>query len=124
MEYFRELKSIEVSESYHSVAYFIYTLIHAPLLKHEQPDQLLHIVLPGEKIAIRDFFARVQVELLKYLTATSQTQQELMQNLTEWKTETNDRIVLTYLDFPRNLQVLMPELKVNNYELSIKKKGA
>lgn len=117
VEYFRDLKSSEGTEGYYGAAYFVFTLIHAPLLKHEQPNQLLQMVLPGEKVAIRDFFAKVQVELRKYLTVTLQSQEELLKNLTEWNTETNDRIVLTYLQFPNNLQTLMPELKVNNYEL-------
>lgn len=119
VEYFRDLKSSEGTEGYYGAAYFVFTLIHAPLLEHEQPNQLLQMVLPGEKVAIRDFFAKVQVELRKYLTVTLQTQEELLKNLTEWNTETNDRIVLTYLQFPNNLQTLMPELRVNNYELRI-----
>lgn len=115
MEYFRELKSAEGSEGYYSAAHFIFNLIHLPLVKHEQPDQLLQLVLPGEKVAIRDFFSKVQVELLRYFTATSQSQTELMRNLTEWKTATDDGIVLKYLVFPKNLQGTVPELRLNNY---------
>lgn len=115
MEYFRELKSAEGSEGYYSAAHFIFNLIHLPLLKHEQPDQLLQLVLPGEKVAIRDFFSKVQTELLGYFTATLQSQTELMRNLTEWKTATDDGVVLNYLVFPKNLQETVPELRLNNY---------
>lgn len=115
VEFFRDLKSVEGTQGYYSAAYFIFKLLHLPLLKDEQPDQLLQLVLPSEKVAIRDFFTKVQVELLRYFTATSQSQTKLMRNLTEWKSETGDGIVLNYLVFPKNLQELVPELKLNNY---------
>lgn len=82
---------------------------------HKTPDKLLVEVLPGEKIAIRRFFAKVKPHLTKYLRLSRQDRSELVSNVTQLATETEDSLITTFLEFPQNLKSQLPELQLMDY---------
>ncbi|XP_017056601.1 uncharacterized protein LOC108098302 [Drosophila ficusphila] len=114
-QYFEELDLISGNEDYYSTAYYIFAWINSDLMSRKNPDKLLVEVLPGEKIAIRNFFDKVKTHLTKYLRLSRQDRSELVSNITRWATETEDSVVMYYLEFPQNLKGQLPELHLMEY---------
>ncbi|XP_017019327.1 uncharacterized protein Hf [Drosophila kikkawai] len=114
-QYFEDLDSIAANEDYYSTAYYIFAWINSQLMTHQSPDKLLLEVLPGEKIAIRNFFGKVRPHLTKYLRLSRQDRLEFMSNITRWASESEDSLVTYYLEFPRTLQQQLPELQLMDY---------
>ncbi|KAH8255805.1 hypothetical protein KR038_011093, partial [Drosophila bunnanda] len=114
-QYFEDLDSIAGNEDYYSTAYYIFAWINSQLMAHQTPDKLLLEVLPGEKIAIRNFFGKVRPHLAKYLRLSRQDRLEFMSNITRWASESEDSLVTYYIEFPRTLQQQLPELQLMDY---------
>uniref|UniRef100_A0A6P4E504 Uncharacterized protein LOC108038117 n=1 Tax=Drosophila rhopaloa TaxID=1041015 RepID=A0A6P4E504_DRORH len=89
--------------------------INSDLMSHKTPDKLLVEVLPVEKIAIRNFFGKVKTHLSKYLRQSRQERPQLIANITRWNTETDDSLIMSYLEFPQNLQGQLPEIHLMEY---------
>ncbi|EDW90479.1 uncharacterized protein LOC6529783 [Drosophila yakuba] len=114
-QYFEELDLVAGNEDYYSTAFYIFAWINSDLMYHNTPNKLLIEVLPGEKIAIRRFFAKVKPHLTKYLRLSRQDKSELVSNMTQLATETNDSLITTFLEFPQNLKSQLPELQLMDY---------
>lgn len=114
-QYFEELDLVAGNEDYYSTAFYIFAWINSDLMYHKTPDKLLVEVLPGEKIAIRRFFAKVKPHLTKYLRLSRQDRSELVSNVTQLATETEDSLITTFLEFPQNLKSQLPELQLMDY---------
>eukprot|EP00099_Drosophila_melanogaster_P029281 NP_788078.1 helical factor [Drosophila melanogaster] len=114
-QYFEELDLVAGNEDYYSTAFYIFAWINSDLMYHKTPDKLLVEVLPGEKIAIRRFFAKVKPHLTKYLRLSRQDRSELVSNVTQLATETKDSLITTFLEFPQNLKSQLPELQLMDY---------
>ncbi|KAI8043398.1 uncharacterized protein LOC128261442 [Drosophila gunungcola] len=114
-QYFEELDLIAGNEDYYSTAYYIFAWINSDLMSHKTPDKLLVEVLPVEKIAIRNFFGKVKIHLTKYLRQSRQERPQLVANITRWSAETEDSLIMTYLEFPQNLQGQLPEIHLMDY---------
>lgn len=84
-------------------------------MAHQPPDRLLEEILPGEKVLIRNFFARVKVHLVKYLQVSHQNRSEFIANVTRLAGETDNVLIESYLRFPHNLQAQLPELQLMDY---------
>ncbi|KAH8353342.1 hypothetical protein KR084_010371, partial [Drosophila pseudotakahashii] len=114
-QYFEELDVIAGNEEYYSTAYYIFAWINSDLMSHRNPDKLLAEVLPGEKIAIRQFFGKLKPHLTKYLRLSRQDRSELVANVTRLAAETEDSLITSYLEFPHNLKGQLPELQLMDY---------
>ncbi|XP_037709687.1 uncharacterized protein LOC119547072 [Drosophila subpulchrella] len=114
-QYFEELDLIAGNEDYYSTAYYIFAWINSDLMYNKTPDKLLVEVLPGEKIAIRNFFDKVKPFLTKYLRTSRQDRSELVANITRLATETDDSLIMSYLEFPQTLKGQLPELHLMDY---------
>ncbi|XP_016994313.2 uncharacterized protein Hf [Drosophila takahashii] len=114
-QYFEELDAIAGNEEYYSTAYYIFAWINSDLMSHRTPDKLLVEVLPGEKIAIRQFFGKVKPHLTKYLRLSRQDSSELVSNITRLASETEDSLIMSYLEFPQSLKGQLPELHLMDY---------
>ncbi|KAH8325863.1 hypothetical protein KR067_009300, partial [Drosophila pandora] len=114
-QYFDNLDTITGNEDYYSTAYYIFAWINSQLMAHQPADKLLEEILPGEKILIRNFFARVKVHLVKYLQVSHQNRPEFIANVTRLAGETEDVLIESYLRFPHNLQSQLPELQLMDY---------
>ncbi|XP_068150488.1 uncharacterized protein Hf [Drosophila tropicalis] len=115
-QYFEDLDTIFSNEDYYSTAYYIFAWINSDIMMQAQPDKLLAEVLPVEKEAIRNFYTKLKIHLEKYLRLSRQNNKtELLQNVTRWQSETQDTIVMSYIEFPRNLQKQIPELQLMDY---------
>lgn len=114
-QYFEDLDSISGNEDYYSTAYYIFAWINSQLMAHQSPDRLLFEVLPGEKIAIRNFFGKVKPHLTKYLRLSRQDRPEFISNINRWANESEDSLITYYLEFPQTLQGQLPELHLIDY---------
>ncbi|XP_017858338.1 PREDICTED: uncharacterized protein LOC108610640 [Drosophila arizonae] len=113
-QYFEMLDKAH-NESYYSTAYLIFSLIHDDWLKGHQSDEVLQQLLPEEKVSIRAFFSKARHELAKYSEATQTTNEEILQYVSRWQTETADSIIGAYMEFPSKLRETVPELQLMDY---------
>ncbi|KAH8329291.1 hypothetical protein KR074_007126, partial [Drosophila pseudoananassae] len=114
-QYFDNLDTITGNEDYYSTAYYIFAWLNSQLMAHQTPDKLLEEILPGEKVLIRNFFARVKIHLVKYLQVSRQTRPEFIANVTRLAGDTEDVLIESYLRFPHNLESQLPELQLMDY---------